>query len=372
MVVIDTDAHVMESEETWAYLDPAFHPRRPVVVRFPEDTSLGVFNAAWLIDEKVRLFGASPTAGTRSREKKYNLLSQHLADPAERLKDMDKRRIDYQVIHPTFGLFNLCEQLDLETALMQSYNTFLAEKCGQSGGRLFYSAMVPFRDPAAAVAEIRRVKSLGGAASLFLRGIEWDRPISDPMFYPIYEAAQAANLPIAVHVGSGSPGLRQVFDYQSRVPGEEPFWPGRMKRLVGPVSVQFGFYSLMESTLSTDFPALKWAFLEATGSEWMLGAVGALERAGKMHGQSLFDERRVFVSCEPTEDLAYPAKRFGDDWMIIGSDMPHQDEAAHENLVDEFEARTDDLGAAMMEKIFHKNAAQLFGIEPVRKVRGAP
>lgn len=372
MIVIDSDAHVMESEETWAHLDPVFHPRRPVVVRFPEDTSLGVFNAAWLIDEKVRLFGASPTAGTRSLKKKYNLPSQHLSDPAERLKDMDKRHIDYQIIHPTFGLFNLCEQLDLETALMQSYNTFLAEKCAHSDGRLFYSAMVPFRDPAAAIAEIHRVKALGSVVSLFLRGLEWDRPVSDPMFYPIYEAAQAANLPIAVHVGSGSPGLRQIFDHQSRVAGEEPFWPGRMKRLVGPVSVQFGFYSLMESTLSTDFPELKWAFLEATGSDWMLGAVGALERAGKMKGQNLFDDKRVFISCEPSEDLAYLRKRFGDDWMIIGSDMPHQDEAAHEDLFGEFSERSNDLGAETMEKLFYKNAARLFGIDAVHKVRSCP
>lgn len=369
MIVIDADAHVMECEETWSFLDPAFHARRPVVVTFPEDTSLGVFNAAWLIDEKVRLFGASPTAGTRSLRKKYNLDSQHLTKPEERLKDMDRRRTDYQVIHTTFALLNLCEDVDLEAALMRSYNSFMAQKCKESGGRLRYSALVPFRDPQAAVQEIRRVKELGGAVAVFMRGIEWDRPVNDPLHFPIYEEAQRQNLAMAVHVGSGSPGLRHLFDTQKRIPGEEPFWPGGMKRLIGPMSVQFGFYSLAESTVATDFPNLRWAFLEATGSEWLLGAVGALERASKGHARRLFDEGRVFVGCEPSEDLAYVANRFGSDFLVVGSDMPHQDEAAHEDLVSEFETRREDLGSAFMDKLFCQNAARLYALDPKPMVR---
>jgi predicted TIM-barrel fold metal-dependent hydrolase len=364
MIVIDADAHVMESEETWSFLDPALAPRRPVVVRFPEDTNLGVFNAAWLIDEKVRLFGASPTAGTRSLRKKYNLDSQHLAVPDERLKDMDRRRLDYQVIHPTFGLLNICEDVALETSLMQSYNTFLAQKCNASGGRLFYNAMVPFRDPKAAVAEIRRVAEMGSAVAVFMRGIEWDRPVADPAYYPIYEEAERHGLAMAVHVGSGSPGMRQVFDHLHRVPGEEPFWPARMKRFVGPITVQFGFYSLVESTIATDFPKLRWAFLEATGCEWLLGAVGSLERAGKMNTRRLFDDGRVFVGCEPNEDLAYVTRRMGSDFAIIGSDMPHQDEAAHDDLVGEFDVRRKDLGDEFMHKLLCGNAARLYGIDP--------
>lgn len=370
MIVIDADAHVMESEETWSFLEPEYHARRPVVVTFPEDTSLGVFNAAWLIDEKVRLFGASPTAGTRSLRKKYSLDSQHLSKPEERLKDMDKRRIDYQIIHTTFGLLNLCEDPELEAALMRSYNTFMAKKCAESGGRIMYNALVPFRSPDAAVKEIRRVKQMGGAVAVFMRGIEWDRPVSDPSFFPIYAEAEKQDLAMAVHVGSGSPGLRHLFDTQKRVPGEEPFWPARMKRFIGPISVQFGFYSLAESSVVTDFPKLRWAFLEATGSEWLLGAVGALERAGKPGARRLFDEGRVFVGCEPSEDLAYVANRFGSDFLIIGSDMPHQDEAAHEDLVGEFEARTD-LAPELMEKMFWRNAQRLYGFEARPALRSA-
>jgi hypothetical protein len=42
MGVIDCDAHVEESEETWQYLDLL----RPIPLVFPEETCFGVHNAA--------------------------------------------------------------------------------------------------------------------------------------------------------------------------------------------------------------------------------------------------------------------------------------------------------------------------------------
>lgn len=364
MIVIDADAHVMESEQTWAYLEPEFYARRPVVVTLPEDTSLGVFNAAWLIDEQIQVFGASPAVGTRSLRKSYSLDSQNLWGTDARLQDMDQRKTDYQVVHPTFALLNLCEDVVLETALMRSYNTFMAEKYKESGGRLLYAAMVPFRSPELAVKEIQRVVAMGGAVAIYVRGLEWDRPLHDRLFYPIYEEAQRHDLAISVHVGSGSPKMRSVFSSQERIRGEEPFWPGGMKRLIGPMTVQFGFYSLAETSLSIDFPKLRWGFLEATGSEWLLGAVGALERAGKGHSRRLFDEGRIFVSVEPSEDFAYMANRFGSDFMVFGSDMPHQDEAAHGNLVEEFSAPAEKLGDEFKQKLFWRNAARLYAFTP--------
>lgn len=362
MFVIDADAHVMEDEAAWAFLEPEYHARRPVPVILPEDTSLTVFNAAWLIDEKVRLFGASPPVGTRSLAKKYSLESQTLSNVQARLDDMDRRRTDVQVVHTTFGLLNLCEDVELEGALMRSFNKFMAGRCKASGGRLRYDALVPFRDPAAAVRELRRAVADGGVAGVFMRGIEWDRPVGDPYFYPIYEEAQRLDLPICVHIGSGAPQMRAIFENQKRLPGEEPFWPPRVKRLLGPLTVQFGFYSLCETPTATEFPNLRWAFLETMGVEWALGAVGALDRAGKTNARRLLDEGRVFVCAEPSEDLAYVANRLGDDFLVVGSDMPHQDDAAHDNIVEEFEARTD-LSPALLEKLLSTNAARLYRID---------
>jgi hypothetical protein len=47
MNVVDCDAHVEESVETWSYLEPEFYLLRPLPVLFPEDTTL-FHNAGWI------------------------------------------------------------------------------------------------------------------------------------------------------------------------------------------------------------------------------------------------------------------------------------------------------------------------------------
>ena len=72
-----------------------------------------------------------------------------------RLADLDRCGIQQQVIYPTIWLACLAEDVGLEAALARSYNDFMAAKCREANGRLAYAAVVPFRDPPAAVAEIR-------------------------------------------------------------------------------------------------------------------------------------------------------------------------------------------------------------------------
>src|SRR5262249_44844397 len=52
---IDADAHVLESERTWDYLEPADRKYRPVPVTVPADPSIGrARRDAWVIDGKIR------------------------------------------------------------------------------------------------------------------------------------------------------------------------------------------------------------------------------------------------------------------------------------------------------------------------------
>ena len=67
MRVIDCDAHVEESVESWQYLDPEYYLLRPIPVVFPEDTCFGTHNAAWVIDYKLRYFASNPTLMKRAQ-----------------------------------------------------------------------------------------------------------------------------------------------------------------------------------------------------------------------------------------------------------------------------------------------------------------
>src|ERR671925_1452438 len=55
IMVIDADAHVLESERTWDYLEPADRQYRPVPITVPADPSIGrARRDAWVIDGKIR------------------------------------------------------------------------------------------------------------------------------------------------------------------------------------------------------------------------------------------------------------------------------------------------------------------------------
>ena len=180
MTVIDCDAHVEEGVETWTYLDPAFYRKRPFPVQFPEDTVFNDHNAAWVIDYKIRLYGGTPTIMKRAGQKGAAIEVQELTDVEGRIAAMAEAGLDKQIIFPTLWQGPVAEDPELETALAQAWNTFMATQCGKSEGRLWFAAVIPYRRPDAAVAEIRRVKALGSVAGIYTHGIEWDMPLSNP------------------------------------------------------------------------------------------------------------------------------------------------------------------------------------------------
>lgn len=370
MKLIDADAHVIESEATWQYLDPAYHARRPVPMTVPGDTNFRDWNTFWLIDRKVRHFGGTPIKGNNIAQRKtFSVGCQQITDVGERIEAMDRMGVSRQVVHPSFCLSVLSEDPELEAALLRSYNTFMAKACAESGGRLYFNAAVPFRSPDVAIEEIRRLKQLGGMVSVLARGIEWDKPIDHPAFYPIYEEAQRQDLPIVVHLGPGCPTLINMFEGQPRPRQEaKTFFPPRGRRLVSTLVVQYAFYNLLESSLIDDFPALKWAFLEGGGCTWMAAATRIIERGGKENVLDYFRSGRIFVGCEPDDDIPYAASILGEDGLVVSSDMPHFDEAAHDDVAQEYEQRSD-LTDALRAKLFVHNPARLFSFPDVRTAR---
>jgi len=217
MKVIDADGHIIEPEVMFKDLPEEFYPRRPVAVYLPTDTERGDFNGCWIIEGKTY-----PTMGGRGRTTFYipgderskktdvRLPSQTLEDMESRLADLDRFNIDVQVVFPTMFLASVAEDVKLEGALFQAYNTYLGGACAKSNGRVRWVAPVPFRDPEAAIQEIRRVKGLG-AAGIFTMGMVWEHTLADPRFYPIFEEAAAQDLPICVHLGWASPPVTNLF-----------------------------------------------------------------------------------------------------------------------------------------------------------------
>ena len=88
------------------------------------------------------------------------------------------------MVYPTLFLTTTADDIKLETALMNSYNSFMADACSRSGGRVIsFAALVPIRDTERSIDELRRAKKLG-AVSVMLHGVAWDKCLRDTDLYP--------------------------------------------------------------------------------------------------------------------------------------------------------------------------------------------
>src|SRR5438874_11771872 len=103
MSTIDADAHVVESDRTWSYMDDGEAAYRPRVVH-PE----GSPNAWWFIDGKLR--GLARAVLTAETFKDLSERAGRVMDTSDetrsaenvgaRLKHMDELGVDVQVLYP--------------------------------------------------------------------------------------------------------------------------------------------------------------------------------------------------------------------------------------------------------------------------------
>src|SRR5581483_276949 len=90
-----------------------------------------------------------------------------------------------------------------------------------------------------------------GAAAVCMRPLEGERHLSDPYFYPLYEAAVELDLAVAVHIANGNP---ENADLYRRAPA------GRFAQFRVPTVT--ACFDVIMSELHAVFPGLRWGFIE--------------------------------------------------------------------------------------------------------------
>jgi len=354
MTVIDADGHVEESTAMFSLLEKEYYPRRPLALGFDEDTVYGPNNAVWFIDGRTypKLVGqggfrfATPTIMEQAKRKLASIPAQELTDVEGRLRDLDKAGIDKQVVYPTMFLVTTADDIRLEAALFRAYNSFMADACSKSGGRVRFAALVPIRDVEESLKELRRAKGLG-AVSVMLLGVAWDKSLGDEELYPFYEEAARLDMPVCIHFGWGCPAITSAFN------SSESF-----NSAILPVIM--GFHSVLKSGVLDEFPRLRFAFLEV-GSQWVPYVMHQLKRGGKVSRDpaEYFRECRVYVACEADEDIEYVVKSIGEDSLVVASDYPHSDPSHEDNVVEAI-MRREDLPMRVKEKILSSNPQTLY------------
>src|SRR5262245_3786757 len=79
--------------------------------------------------------------------------------------------------------------------------------------RMLLVVVTPLRSIEESVKEIKCAKG-NGAVGVFFRGIEGNYTLGNPYFFPVYQAAMDADLPICIHTGSGTPSVTAMFDLE--------------------------------------------------------------------------------------------------------------------------------------------------------------
>lgn len=360
MATIDSDAHVVESDHTWDYMDASDAKFRPEVVVPPHQE--GRQNAFWYVDGKLRGLARPVMTSTEFEElSKRAGRVMNTSDEARqmenvevRVKHMDELGIDVQVLYPTAFIEQMAERPEVEVAICKSYNRWLADIWQQGKGRLRWAVVPPVMTMSEALRQIEFGQQ-NGACAIYMRSIEGNRILHDPYFYPIFELAEKLDLAIGVHISNGNPVLCDMLT--PRTPGGAAFWKFRLPS-VG------AFHSLILSELPSAFPELRVGFLEAAAG-WLPYVIKDLRRRMAAQGRQLSDQplkdNRLWVSCQTDDDIAYVAGYAGEDNLVIGTDYGHSDQSTEiEALRNLRESGQIELG--LYKKITDDNARALYSL----------
>jgi predicted TIM-barrel fold metal-dependent hydrolase len=348
MPTIDSDAHVIETMETWRYLEKSEQAFMPSIVT--KTAGAEARNVAGNVKKNYWV------VNNRLHDKEENLAfnvpeeSREMRDVRSRIAHMDELEIDIQVLFPTLMLRPIADRAAIEYALCRSYNRWLADIWKQGKGRLRWVAVPPILSLDKAREELEFAKE-NGACGIFMRCLENERPISDPYFFPLYEIASDLDLPISVHLGNGSFTVHDFFSHDSTF----------SKFKLPTISA---FHSLIMHETPSKFPKVRWGIIEASAN-WLPYVLQDLrqrfERRGKALPDDILGENRVYVTCEVTDDLPYVLKAAGENNLIIGTDYGHSDSSTEIEALRLLSNRKE-IGPKVVEKILWHNPTRFYGL----------
>ena len=349
MAVIDSDAHVLETPATWEYLKGDEAKYKPMIVSqsFGDEVlandGINLQKNYWMIGP--RTFGKDRNVGNEMTRQ-----IREMEDIPGRLRHMDELGIDIQVLYPTLYLRPITTDKDADLALIRSYNRWVADICSQSDGRLRWVVMPPIQSPERIREELLFGKE-NGACGVFMRGLEGDRAVGDPYFYPLYESAQEFDLAICFHSGNGSIRHHDMFETDTTFTKFKLATVGAC-------------HTIIEKRLPKMFPDLRWGFVEIS-AQWVPYVLCDLEDRFRRNGWDWYKnplkENNIFVACENTDDLPYILGHSGEDNLVIGTDYGHHDPSSEVLAVHKLrdDPRVD---PSICNKILELNAAKLYGL----------
>ena len=320
LAVIDSDIHPAVksladlrpylSNQWWEYANTYGFRRKhgsATVEPYPKSAPLACRRDAWPEE------GGRPGSSLELMQKQY----------------LDPAGVELGVLGPLGPTGQGDMNLEFSAAMCRATNEWQRDTWTSKDKRLKAGIVVPYEDGVASAAEIERVGAMSDYGQVFCL-TRSSEPLGNRRYWPIYEAAQRYNLPVAFHVfgTSGHPvsGAGWPSYYIEEGSGHS-------------TSCQTVVASLVIEGVFEKFPKLKVVMVEG-GFAWLPALAWRLDKLfERMRGEVLHLKRRpseyirdhVWVSTQPMEE---PENRrhvldvmewIGWDRLLFASDYPHWD-----------------------------------------------
>jgi len=325
--VIDADGHVLEPRIAFAHLPDDQRPRIETDARGLDHVLIG--HQEIFVGSLGMLGTPGAVVADLSNAKPLEEAIAGAFDAHARLTDLDVEGLDAVVLYPTVGLaYWAIADRDAAVAVVRAYNDWLASFCAADATRLFGVAALPFQDPEAAAAELRRAHDELGFRVAFVRPNPCaGRTIVDPANEIVWETAEELDVTIGIHEGS-----------QMAIPTLGLDRPPYNALVFHATSHAFEHMlacaQLMAMGVMDRHPGLRFVFLEAGGG-WAPYWIERLDHQVSRFGgyapdmkllPSEYFARQCWISFEVDEHtLPLLAPVVGTDRIVWGTDYPHPD-----------------------------------------------
>jgi hypothetical protein len=251
---------------------------------------------------------------------------------------------------------------DMAAALCRAINDWQVAEWTQRDPRLKASLVVPYEDAPAAIAEIERWAGHPDIVQVLLLS-RTREPLGSRRYWPVYQAAARAGLPVGVH----------AFGHGGH-PTTSGGWPSYyIEDMVGRAqSCQAGISSIVLEGVFEQVPTLRVAMVEAGFAwlpplAWRLDKAWTTLRAETPHLKRLpsdYIRDHIWLTTQPMEEPE-PAEHLRDtlDWigwdrLVFATDYPHWDYDAPDQCM---KLR---ITGGQRQNFFIGNARGLYGPKP--------
>jgi hypothetical protein len=279
-----------------------------------------------------------------------------------RLQHLDANNVEHGMLMPLNRGPGNQRNLDYGAALATAVNDWQVEKWVKGDSRLRASIVVTHEYPPAAIAEIERRAGDSHFVQIMMppKSLE---PLGRRRYWPIYEAAAAHNLPIALHVGG-------INGYPATGGG----WPSYYieEQHTNVQGMQGLVTSLVIEGVFERFPKLRVVLVEggiawAPPLKWRLDKHWKRLKAEAPHLRRLPSEyigECIYFTTQPLDepdndsDLAEVFEMVGCERIMFSTDYPHWDFDDPQFVLAKLR-----LSEEKKQRIFSGNAKELYGLK---------